>query len=222
MTASRLVALPRTRGGRRFATGVDRLADRRDLRRRRAAAAADHARAERTRARGEVGEVVGCGVRERDACAGHRRQADVRQRCERRLAAHLGESGQRRRRPAAVVRAERVDAELAQAGRPRRARAHPRASAPSESKLISATIGSCDTERTALDRQLELVQVVERLEHEEVGAAALEDPRLLGEELQMALRAQLDVAERPDRAADEHVAAAHLAGVARELHGLPS
>ena len=55
-------------------------------------------------------------------------------------------------------------------------------SAPS-SKVSSATIGRFETPRSAVDRVDELVEVVERLEHEEVGAAALEHRGLLGEEL---------------------------------------
>ena len=37
----------------------------------------------------------------------------------------------------------------------------------------------------AVHRSLELVEVEERLEHEQVGAAAFEDGRLLGEELRL-------------------------------------
>ena len=55
-------------------------------------------------------------------------------------------------------------------------------SAPS-SNVISATIGSVETARTALDRVDELLQVVERLDHEQVGAAPFEHARLLAVEL---------------------------------------
>src|SRR5205809_953919 len=65
-----------------------------------------------------------------------------------------------------------------------------------------------------LDRGLELVEVVERLDHEEVGAASLEDRRLLGEQLRARLGAELDVAEWPDRARDEDGVPGHLARLA--------
>ncbi len=67
-----------------------------------------------------------------------------------------------------------------------------------------------------LDRVAQLVQVVERLDHEEVGAAALEDLRLVGEQLAAHARGR-GLAERADRAGDENVAAGHLARVAGEL-----
>ena len=54
--------------------------------------------------------------------------------------------------------------------------------APS-SKVRSATIGRAETSRIALHGVDELLEVVERLDHEDVGAAALEDGRLLREEL---------------------------------------
>ena len=67
------------------------------------------------------------------------------------------------------------------------------------------------------DRVHELLEVEERLEHEEVGAAVLEHRRLLREELEPLLRARR-LAERPDRAADEDVAARQLPRLAGELH----
>ena len=70
--------------GRRAAPGPSSIggADRRDLRRCRAAAAADHPRAEAARLGGELGEVVRRRVREDDARAGEAREADVRERGE--------------------------------------------------------------------------------------------------------------------------------------------
>src|SRR5262249_20272525 len=62
----------------------------------------------------------------------------------------------------------------------------------------------------------ELVEVVEGLEYEDVCAAAFEDRRLFGEEAGTTLRSELDVAERADRASDEHVPAGYFARLARE------
>ena len=72
---------------------------------------------------------------------------------------------------------------------------------------------------SGFDRGLELVELVERLDHEEVDAATVEDPCLLGEDLHaLVSREALRVAEGPDRAGDEHVAPGDLAGLARQLH----
>ncbi len=73
----------------------------------------------------------------------------------------------------------------------------------------------------AADRSLELVQLEERLDGEEVDATALEHRSLLGEDL-LALvggDAAPGLAERPDRAGDEDVAARDLPRLARELDG---
>ena len=67
-----------------------------------------------------------------------------------------------------------------------------------------------------LDRIGELVEVVESLDDEEVGPAAIEDRGLLREELAPHPRRHL-FSHRSDRAADEDVAAGHLTRVAREL-----
>ena len=108
-----LLTRPRRRSRRPVL--VDRRADRRDLRGRRAAATSDQLRAEAPRAGGELGEVLRRRVRERDPGARERRQTDVRQRCEDGArAGHLGERVERRRRTAAVVRSERREVELAQ------------------------------------------------------------------------------------------------------------
>ena len=65
----------------------------------------------------------------------------------------------------------------------------------SSSKVSRLTIGSAEIARTA-DRGDELVELVERLDHEEVDAAALEQLRLLGEDGVAILRR---AAERTDR-----------------------
>ncbi len=90
-------------------------------------------------------------------------------------------------------------------------------SAPS-SNVISATIGSADTARTAADRVHELLQVVERLDHEQVGAASLEHARLLAAEVLTDPRGRR-FAERPDRTADEDVPARDLPRLAGQLDG---
>ena len=68
-----------------------------------------------------------------------------------------------------------------------------------------------------LDRDDELVEVEERLDHEQVDAAALEHRRLLRIERPVLGRIEdLELAERPDRAGDEHVLSGDLARLARE------
>ena len=131
------------RGGR--AVLVDRGPDRLDLRRRRAAAAADDPGAEPARLGRELGEVVRRRVREDDAAAGEAREADVRQRGEDEpLALHRGERVQRGGGPGAVVRARGGDVEL---GEPlgRLLAETPPSVCPSASNVISATIGSDET-----------------------------------------------------------------------------
>ena len=197
---------------------VDRGADRGDLRRRRAAAAADDAGAEIARVGGELREVVGRRVREDDAAAGETREADVGQRRERQAVGlellQRGESGEE---PRAVVRADRGHV---QRGEPlgclarRHAGQRLRALVEGEQR----DDGEARDRPDGLDRVDELVEVVERLDHEQVGAPALEHRRLVGEEL-TALPRGHRLAERPDRARDEDLAPGHLACVARELHG---
>ena len=207
--------VPLLAGARRGAGGavlVDGAADRGDLRRRRAAAAADQLRAERPCPCRELGEVLGGRVRERDARAGDRRQPDVRQGRERRsVAGHVGERVERRGRPAAVVRAERGQVELPQARAGVACRdaghRHPVAVEAHQRHDRQARDGA-----HRLDRELQLEQVVERLEHHDIGAAALQDPRLLGE------RGAVVLSARPDRPADEDLAAGDLACLAGELH----
>src|SRR5262249_56969246 len=84
------LALARLEARARPALLLDRGADRGDLDRGRAAAAADDAGAERSRMSGELGEVVRGGMRIDDAAAAHAREPDVRQRREcPAVAAHL-------------------------------------------------------------------------------------------------------------------------------------
>ena len=75
--------------------------------RRRPAAAADQPRAEPPRVRGELGEVLGRRVRVDDAAAGEAREADVRERGERRavVAPIASSAASAACRPGAVVRA---------------------------------------------------------------------------------------------------------------------
>ena len=159
----------------RLALLLDGRADRGDLHRRRPAAAADDPRAELAGVRGELGEVLGRRVRVDHAAAGKAREADVRQRRERLAAVHLLERGERGEQAGAVVGAEGGDVELRRAAAPPPARSTPASVSAPSSKVSSATIGSAETSRTALDGVDELLEVVERLDHEEVGAAALED-----------------------------------------------
>ena len=68
-----------------------------------------------------------------------------------------------------------------------------------------------------LDRDDELVEVEERLDHEQIDAAALEHRRLLRIERPVLGRIEdLELTERPDRACDEHVLSGDLARLARE------
>ena len=96
----------------RAAILVDGVPDRRDLGRRRSAAAADDPRAELARVRSELGEVVRRRVREDHALAGEAREADVRERGQRFAAlAHPLDGTKRRLEAGAVVRADRGDVE---------------------------------------------------------------------------------------------------------------
>ena len=83
--------------------------------------------------------------------------------------------------------------------------------------MRSATIGSDETAADRLDRRDELVEVEERLDHEQVDAAALEHARLLGVQRPVLARVEdLQLAERPDRAGDQHVAPGDVARLARQ------
>src|SRR5207253_9638327 len=69
------------------------------------------------------------------------------------------------------------------------------------------------------DRGFELAEVEERLEHEQVDPAPVEQPGLFGEDRPAFLRRDVsELSERPDRPGDENVLACHFAGLARELH----
>ena len=213
----RRLALAEDERGTRLAGLVDRTADRRDLRGRRAAAAADDLRAEPPGVRRELREVLRRGVRVDDAAAGHAREADVRQRRERdAVAAHLLDRAERGLEARAVVRAERADPELAQlVGSV--ARGH----AGEGLRLVLEREQRDDRQAryraNGLDRDDELVEVEERLEHEQVGAAPLQDRRLLGEEPGALFGVRVvDSPSGPIEPADEDVAPGHLAGLAGE------
>ena len=165
---------------------------------------------------GELGEVLRCRVRIDDATAGEAREADVRQRGERPpVGLHLLERLERRQEAAAVIGADRGDVELVEAlGRLARGDAGQRLGALVEGHQRHDRQARHAAHR--LDRVDELLQVVERLDHEEVGAAALEDARLLAEEVPPHPRGRR-LADRADRAGDEHVAARDLPGLPGQL-----
>ena len=107
------LALAHDESRARTALLVDGGADRCDLGRGRAAAAADDPGAELAGVRRELREVLGCRMREDHAVAGEAREPDVRQH-RKGLAgsAHALERAQRSLQPDAVVRADRGDVEL--------------------------------------------------------------------------------------------------------------
>ena len=146
------------------------------------------------------------------------READVRHRGERQpVAAHRLERGERGEEARAVVRADRGHICVA------KARGRLRGGDPGE-RLRVLVEGQHRDDRQArdaldrLDRRHQLVEVEERLDHEEVDAAPLEDPRLLGEDRRCERCRSVQLAQRADRAGDEDVAAGDLARLARELH----
>ena len=131
------------------------------------------------------------------------------------VAGHLVERGERRHQPCAVIRADRGYVHVRQACRRlRRAHSGERLGAVVEGHQRDDRQGGDAAHR--LDGIAELVQVVERLDHEQVGAAPLEDLRLVGEQLPTHTRGR-GLADRPDRARDEHVPAGHLARITGEL-----
>ena len=135
---------------RRTRAVLDRVADRRDLRRRRAAATADDPGAERHGLRGELAEVVGGRVRVDDAAAGEAREADVRQGGERGArASRICASAPRARRGPAPWFVPIAATSRSRAGRAAAARRPRRATSASSSNVSSATIGSDETLRTA-------------------------------------------------------------------------
>ena len=156
---------------------------------------------------------VACG--KIDALAGEAREPDVRERRER-LAAprHALDRAQRRLEPDAVIGADRGDVELCERGRglfggdaAERLRVLVEREQADDGQPRHAADGS--------DRRDQLVELVERLDHEEVDAAAFQQRRLLGEDRLALLRRP---AERADRAGDEDVRAGDLARVPRNLH----
>ena len=164
--------------------------------------------AERARLRRELGEVVGRRVREDDArcrrgSRGRRsgaRRATSPSRCIAASAFSAAAGPALWFAPAAATsssasRSAAVSAETPPSVWPSRVEGHQR----DDRERRDAADG--------LDRGDELVEVEERLEHEQVDAAALEDLRLLAEELALLGRVEpLDVADRADRAGDEDVA----------------
>ena len=69
-----------------------------------------------------------------------------------------------------------------------------------------------------LHRGDELVELVEGLDHEQVDAAALEQPRLFREHRAALFHPAVDLSEGADRAGDEDVSAGDLARVTGDLH----
>ena len=216
----RQLALHHVEWRARLALLLDRGGDRGDLERRRAAAAADQARAELPRVRCELREVLGRRVRVDDAAAAQAREADVRQRGERRaaVAAHRLERGERGVQPRAMVGSDRSKVQRSQAlGGLGGGHARERLGAFVEGQSRD------DRERRdsayGLDRRLELVQLVERFDHEEVDAAPVQEQRLLGEDLAALIgRNRGQIAQRADRPGDEDLPAGDLPCLARELH----
>ena len=96
----------------------------------------------------------------------------------------------------------------------------PPVTSASSSNVSSATIGERGDAAYRLDRDDELLEVEEGLDHEQVDAASLEHLRL-----RRVLRAvlgrveHLELAERADRPGDEDVAPGDLARLAREPDG---
>ena len=176
------LALPHDELRARAAVLVDRVPDRRDLRRGRPAAATDDACAQLPCVRGELGEVLRRRVREDDALPGEARQPDVRQRGERLAAlAHPLDCPERRLEPDSVVRADRGDVELRERGRRLLRR-----DAAERLRVLVEGEQADDRQRGARahrpDRRDELVELVEGLDHEEVDATAFEQLCLLGED----------------------------------------
>ncbi len=194
---------------------LHRCADRRDLGRGRPTTAADHAGAQFASVGGELGEVLGCGVRVDDTTAGEAREADVRERGERYAAAHLLERLERDQQPAAVVGADRGDIELPQA-----IRGFACVNARQGLRTVVERHQRHDRQRRdhphRADRVDQLLQVVERLDHEQVGATAFENARLLAVQLLPHPRRRR-FAERADRAGNEDVATGDLTCFAGQL-----
>ena len=166
--------------------------------------------------RGELPEVLRRRVGIDDTAGGHACETDVRKRCERlSVLSHLLECREGGEQAGTVIGADRCDVELHE---PRG-----RLGGGDACKCLSAFVKRQQRhDRQArhaphrLDRVDHLLQVVERLDHEDVGAAPVEDGSLLREELPANARGRR-LTERSDRAADEDVATRHLPGVAGKL-----
>ena len=143
-----------------------------------------------------------------DPAADDAGEADVRQRGEGEAgAAHGRERGQGGVRAGAVVRPDRRDVERREpTGRLGGVDPACRLG------LLVERQQRHDRERRHLahrfDRRDEVVDVEERLDHEQVDAASFERARLLGVERAVLVAVEhLELAERPDRPGDHHVAA---------------
>ena len=158
-------------------------------------------------------------MREDHARAGEAREADVRERRQHEpFALHRGKRVQRGRRAGAVVGARGSDVEPVEPlgcllGRdaseclPVRVEGHQRDD------------GEGGDSANRLDRGDELLEVEERLEHQQVDAASLQHLRLLAERLTLLGHVEaLHLAARPDRAGDEDVRSRDLPRLAREPH----
>ena len=201
----------------RRAIFIDRGLDRGDLRRGRAAAASDDAGAESPRLRRKLGEVVRRRVREDHARSGKACEADVRERRQHEpFALHRGERVQRGRRAGAVVCARGSDIErIEPLGRLLGRDASERLSVRVEGHQRDD--GKRGDAANGLDRSDELLEVEERLEHQQVDTTSFQDLRLLAERLALLGEVEaLDLAARPDRAGDEDVRSGDLSRLPRE------
>ena len=164
----------------------------------------------------ELGEVFGCRVRVDDAPAGEARKADIRHRREGfAVPAHLLECRERCKQSRPVIRADRRDVEV---GQPSSClgRGHARERLGALVERQQRDDRKVRDAAGGLDRVDDLLEVVERLDHEQVDAAAVQDCRLLREQLAADSRGGR-FPERPDRAADEDVPARDFPRVACEL-----
>ena len=152
-----------------------------------------------------------------DPAAGKGGEPDVRE-CGKRKpgVAKPGECSERVARAGPVIRADRGDVERGES-------CGGLATAETPGELCLLVEGEqchdrqCRDAADCLDRDDEVVDVEERLDHEEVDPATLEDLRLLCvERCVLDGIEHLELAERPDRAGDEHVPAGHLACLPRE------
>ena len=159
------------------------------------------ARAQRARVGGELGEVLGRRVREDDPAAGEagagRGSAPREQRRRRRAICSSAASAACGPAPQFAPRPPRSSPREAH-GSVSRGHARERLGVPS-SNVSSATIGSDETDRTAAIAVTSSLEVVERLDDEQVDAAAVEELRLLGEQPRPSSSASPASPQRPDR-----------------------